>query len=161
MRPTTRELIEAIVVALEQQVTPAVADKWAASALRSAVQLLNHIALRVENEGRVLIEDNADIRRVLTGIAPVLADRSELGPLLDAISRSLAGSEPPPYDAARLSECNEEYQAAVELLLRNREALNQATGTSEWHDALRAYLARRLDREQQLYFPVFTTGPPF
>jgi hypothetical protein len=50
VRPTTRELIEAVVSSLQRDVSPHLADKWGASALRSAVQLLNHLAVRVEKE---------------------------------------------------------------------------------------------------------------
>ena len=60
VRPTTRELVDGIANALERQVSPVVQDKWAASVLRSAVQLLRHVAVRVEDEARLLVEDNAD-----------------------------------------------------------------------------------------------------
>src|SRR6266850_733991 len=46
MRPTTVELLDSIAQALEDQVLPVVQDKWGASTLRSAMQLLRHLALR-------------------------------------------------------------------------------------------------------------------
>jgi hypothetical protein len=160
MRPTSRELINAIVTALEQQVAPTVQDKWVASVLRSATQLLNHIAVRTEDEGRVLIEDNDDIRQVLEAVQPRLVGKSNVAELCAAIEQALNAAEPAAYDTAGLGVRNEAYQAAVEQLLRHRDRVRQASGGTATHDELRAYLRRRLKREHHLYFPVFT-GPPF
>ena len=66
MRPTSVELLESIAQALEDQVLPLMQDKWGASTLRSAMQLLRHLALRVPFEARILAADNEDVRRVLT-----------------------------------------------------------------------------------------------
>src|SRR5258708_12304830 len=66
MRPTTVELLESIAQALEDQVLPVIQDKWGASTLRSAMQLLRHLALRVPLEAGVLAADNDDARRILT-----------------------------------------------------------------------------------------------
>jgi len=160
MRPTTRELIESISTALERQVAPVVQDKWAASVLRSATQLLNHIALRTEDEGRVLIEDNQDVRRVLEAIRPRLAGKSGDAELSAALEQALQAADPAAHDAAGLAVRNEAYQVVVEQLLRHRDRLRQVTGGTATRDGLRAYLQRRLRREHHLYFPVFT-GPPF
>jgi len=153
-------LIESIIGALERQVAPAVQDKWASSVLRSATQLLNHIALRTESEARVLIEDNQDVRQVLEGIAPRLARGEASAALHAAVEEALHMAEAAPYDSAALDLRNEAYQVAVELVLKHRDTLQQATGDSSACDELCAYLQRRQAREHHLYFPVFT-GPPF
>lgn len=160
MRPTTRELIESIITALERQVSPVVQDKWAASVLRSASQLLKHIALRTEDEGRVLIEDNQDVRLVLEAIRRRLAGKSDDAQLSTALEQALQAADPAAHDTAALAVRNEVYQVVVEQLLRHRDRVRKATGGTDTRDELRAYLRRRLRREHHLYFPVFT-GPPF
>ena len=65
MRPTSPDLIAGVADALEWQVLPVVQDQWAASTLRSAMQLLRHLALRVEQEPRILVEEARDLRGVL------------------------------------------------------------------------------------------------
>ena len=160
MRPTNSELIASIVTALEQQVAPTVQDKWAASVLRSTTQLLNHIALRFEHQGAVLIADNEDVRQVLEAIAPRLADSAEGAQLHAVIEKVLQLPEVAAYDTDALDARNEAYQEAVEELLRRRERLIELTGDLGVVQALRAYLKRRLDREHPLYFPVFSGSPP-
>src|ERR1700689_4248537 len=65
MRPTSAELLETIAQELEDRVLPAVQDKGGAGTLRSAMQLLRHLALRVPLEPRILAEDNEDSRAAL------------------------------------------------------------------------------------------------
>lgn len=156
MRPTSGELIQSIVSALESQVAPQVQDKWAASVLRSAAQLLKHLAVRTEEEGRVLIEDNQDARQVLEAIAPRLLGAAAAVELCATMQGALNMADPAPYDSVALGVRNDAYQWAVERLVRHRDVVRDA-GV---HDELHAYLQRRLKRERHLYFPVFT-GPPF
>jgi hypothetical protein len=161
MRPSTHELLESIAVALERQVAPVVEDKWAASVLRSAVQLLGHLAVRTEGEARVLRDDNADARQLLEAIAPKLAvDRPDAAQLRVAVAQALQSEEVPLCDTADLASRNDSYQSAIELLIRNRDLVRELTRDSSTHEELRAYLKRRLAREHHMYFPSFT-GPPF
>ncbi|HWM71424.1 MAG TPA: hypothetical protein VNO35_32960 [Steroidobacteraceae bacterium] len=160
MRPTSRELIGAIVTALEQEVAPLVQDKWAASVLRSATQLLNHLSLRVEHEARVFIEDNQDVRHVLETIYRNLTVNADMASLRAALEGALQTPECPHHDVVALDARNEAYLIAVETLLKHRSLVRQATGGTSVHEQLREYMRRRLKREHHLYFPVFT-GPPF
>jgi len=160
MRPTSSELLEAVAAALEGQVAPAVQDKWAASTLRSAVQLVKHLAVRVADEHRIIDEDNADAAQVLTAIAPRLAGDPAVATLHAVVGRALQdGGDERLHDATRAAARNDAYQAAIELLVRNRDLVRTSAGAAV-HDELRAYLRRRLSREQHLYFPSLT-GPPF
>jgi len=159
MRPTSRELIEGVVAAIERDVAPGVSDRWAASALRSAVQLLNHLAVRVEKEAALLIEDNADARRVLSSISVQIGSSAAAAALRPLIEEALKTPEPPPYDPPRLDEANEALQGVIERVLRD-EALAANAQTEAIRIELHRYLRRRLEREHLLYFPVFT-GAPF
>lgn len=160
MRPRSRELIEKIVASLEADVGPHVSDRWAASALRSAVQLLNHLAVRVEVEAGVLVADNADARRVLAGLRPRLAEAGVAPEAIAAVDAALATAEPPTHDVAVLDDANEAFQAAIERVLRDRAPLQASAAGRAVHAELRDYLGRRIARERPLYFPAFT-GAPF
>ncbi len=170
MRPTTRELVDGIANALERQVSPVVQDKWAASVLRSALQLLRHVAVRVEDEARLLIDDNADAARTLEGAVRHLQPGPDSDTLRGMIASALQAPAPAPYDAVQLAEHNERLQAAIEQLLRRQGAPDapdvpdapeaSMPGEAALLGETRAYLQRRLAREQHLYFPVFSS-PPF
>jgi hypothetical protein len=160
LRPTTRELLESVALSLERDVGPQLTDKWAASTLRSAVQLLKHAAVRVEREHAILIEDNADVRSVLQSCRERLAASQDGSGWCRIIDELLVAPEPVPHDAAGLDQRNEAYQAVVEQLLRDRRALDAVPSGHEIHTDVGRYLRRRLEREQGLYFPAFT-GAPF
>ena len=94
MRPTSVELLEGIAQALEDQVLPLMQDKWGASTLRSAMQLLRHLALRVPFEARILAADNEDVRRVLTLVHDQLTQIGE-SDLASSAAAALGAREVP------------------------------------------------------------------
>jgi hypothetical protein len=73
MQPTAQQLVRSIVWSLDERVAPHVEDKWAASTLRSIHCLLEHLAVRVEAEGPLLHEDNADLAATSITLVGLLA----------------------------------------------------------------------------------------
>jgi hypothetical protein len=161
VRPTTRELLERVATALEHQVLPSVQDKWAASVLRSAVQLLGHAAVRAQDEPRILVEHIADARLLLETIAPRLeSGRAEIAALREAVSQALQIPHAAAHDVVALGLEDESLQTVIELLLRHRDVLGMTANSDQTHADVLDCLRRRLAREHQLYFPAFT-GAPF
>src|SRR5579863_6095399 len=115
MRPTTVELLESIAQALEDQVLPVVQDKWGASTLRSAMQLLRHLALRVPLEPRILAADNDDVRRILTLAHDRLTQLGETD-LAAAAAAALSPRSADPLDVVAADAQNETYLRAVESI---------------------------------------------
>jgi hypothetical protein len=158
MRPSSAELITRISEALDATVLPAITDdKWAASVVRSATTLLNHLAKRVEIEAPVLLEDNEDARATLADVENSLGKRAALQV---SIKVALAlRDDIPAWNVVALNARNREYQSAVEHILRElygtTDAAEQCT-----REVLLNYLRRRVGRERDLYFPAFM-GPPF
>lgn len=169
MQPKSRELIEGIIEVLDDRVTPAVEDRWAASSLRSIRCLLVHLATRVDNEGQVLHDDIADARAVLE-LAVVRLERSEVASDLAAeIRQGLAKvwREPGAYVAvASLAEENLVLRNFIDHLLRQLLTQPAATygggddGLVELLAEVRAYIRRQITREQPMFMPAFA-GPLF
>jgi thioredoxin-like negative regulator of GroEL len=156
MQPSARALIEAIIRSIDEVVIPVVTDKVAASSLRSARTLLDHLARRVDGEADMLRADNADALAVCSAIAarvghqavPVIAAFLEAGP-----DESPQGMTP----QAR----NEAMQKVIDATLRGLPPAGAQTGeAAEIRAMLRDYLDRRLAREREMIFPAFL-GPPF
>ena len=159
MRPTTVELLESIAQALEDQVLPVVQDKWGASTLRSAMQLLRHLALRVPLEAGILGADNDDARRILTLVGDRLRQLGETD--LGAIAAAaLSARSVDPLDVIAADALNEIYQRAIETIVAARDRLRAIDTPPQIHRTLVDYLQRRLDRERGMFVPVFLS-PPF
>jgi hypothetical protein len=161
MRPTTRALIERIAEALNDTVLPAVAhDKWAASTVRSATTLLNHLASRVEIELPVLVADNTDAAETLRAVRALLhLPSAQAEKMASVLAEGVPASA---YDLIALEARNRRCQALIEAILRAIYGQAQQDGSPEaaCRALLRDYLARRMARERDLYFPAFV-GPPF
>ena len=159
MRPTTVELLDSIAQALEEQVLPVVQDKWGASTLRSAMQLLRHLALRVPLEAGILAADNDDVRRILTLVGDRLSQLGETE-LAAAAAAALSARSVDPLDVIAADAVNETYQGAVEMIIAARDRLRTIDTPPQIHQTLVDYLQRRLDRERRMFVPVFLS-PPF
>jgi hypothetical protein len=159
MRPTTVELLDSIAQALEEQVLPVIQDKWGASTLRSAMQLLRHLALRVPLEAGILAADNDDVRRILTLVGDRLRQLGETD-LAAAAAAALSARSVDPLDVITADAVNETYQRAVEMIIAARDRLRTIDTPPQIHQTLVDYLQRRLDRERRMFVPVFLS-PPF
>ena len=159
MRPTTVELLDSIAQALEEQVLPVIQDKWGASTLRSAMQLLRHLALRVPLEAGILAADNDDVRRMLTLVGDRLRELGETD-LAAAAAAALSAHSVDPLDVIAADAVNETYQGAVEIIIAARDRLRTIDTPPQIHQTLVDYLQRRLDRERRMFVPVFLS-PPF
>jgi hypothetical protein len=159
VRPTSAELLDSIAQALEDQVLPLIQDKWGASTLRSAMQLLRHLALRVPLEPRILAADNDDVRRILTLAHDRLTQLGETD-LAAAAAAALGPRAADPLDVVAADAQNETYLRAVESIVAARDRLRAVDGPPTIHQSLIDYLQRRLERERAMFLPVFLS-PPF
>jgi hypothetical protein len=152
------ELLESIAKALEDQVLPVMQDKWGASTLRSAMQLLRHLALRVPLEPRILAADNDDVRRVLALARERLTQLGETD-LAAAAAVALGAGPADPLDVVAVDALNETYLRAVETIVAARDRLRPLDAGQTIHQSLTDYLQRRLERERDMFLPVFLSAP--
>ena len=128
MRPSSKEIIRGISWVLDKRVAPHATEAWAASSLRSISGLLKHLAVRVELEGPLLAEDNADLRALLADALPRLAGDTP-GALNDEVTATLERQwrEPEAYPTiASLEEENEALNAHLERLIHVVNAREEA-----------------------------------
>ncbi|MGE0668301.1 MAG: hypothetical protein AB7O49_17230 [Sphingomonadales bacterium] len=163
MIPTSRELIAGIARTLEQDVLPDLAGAtWTASSVRSCIMLLAHLEERVVHEGRILFEDNAELRALLGRLR---ADLS--GPLPDAaiaISAVLDGTTPPDGypEIAELDRINQTLKAALERTITALHDGRATLGDARFqalNGSILAYLAAASDREAVLFVKAATKSP--
>lgn len=151
MIPSSRELIAGIARTLENDVLPELANAtWTASSIRSCLTLLAHLEERVVHEGRILYQDNADMRALLGRLR---ADLSE--PLPEAaigISLVLDVTRPPTgYPSVEeLDATNQRLKATLEqtitALHEGRSGLGE-TRFQALNGSILAYLAAAAERD--------------
>ena len=164
MRPSARQLIEGIDWSIQQRVVTATEDKWAASTLRSVHCLLQHLAVRVEQEGELLHNDNSDLRDALSQTQTLLGTSVQWGEVCAVVSAELKLSwrSPSDYPSVKsLTAENEALRAAVDQLVRDLHPASREAPDGVEARALAVldgYLERRLLREQPLFVPAFLSS---
>ena len=158
MRPTSSEILQAIAAELETRALPELKDPWAASTVRSSLQLLRHLALRIALEPRIAADDASDVRGVLAQLQTMLS-APELGDLKFAVSAALDRPDAAQFDTAAHDANDAAAQAAIEAIVAERSRVHVVTGSTAVHDFVIAYLQRRMQRERELYLPVFVSPP--
>jgi hypothetical protein len=151
MKPTAKQLLESITWSLDNKVAPVTDDKWAASTLRSVRCLLLHLATRVDLEGQLLFDDNADLREVLRRVEKSLSPGSEWRRLIDDV---LAAEWRPASAYPTVASMTEENDAMRSLVDRLLDAL-RGTEDNTARAELEAWIRRRLLSDQPLFIPAF------
>ena len=157
MMPTTEQMLAAMQLALDEHVKPVAADnQWAASALRSVDAILNHLQVRVPNEGPFLHADNSDLLNLLgaakTQLGKVVEGQEDF---LDTAPALLSGYA----SVGDLQALNHRGRDAVDRLLRLCQSLKGDTAADAVHAVLRAYVLRHAEGESAYFFPVYVGRP--
>lgn len=165
MRPGSARILDSVIWSLERYVAPELGSPFARSVLATVGNLLRHLQLRAEREAELLWEDNGDLERVLAETLDRVGTRPELAAALgDLPERMRAVLQRPAEDAfptvARLDARSAALGSALEELIRAlgavRERFDADPVYRECRAAIRAYLARRLERDDALVTPAFT-----
>ncbi|MCG2840939.1 hypothetical protein L6Q21_08090 [Sandaracinobacter sp. RS1-74] len=156
MMPTSQQMLAAMQLALKEHVTPLVDDQWAQSALRSVDVILNHLQVRVAEEGPMLHADTSELLELLraAGTRAGYADAA-LHDFLAEAPATLAGYAR--VDA--LQALNHRGREIVDRLLLHCDAQRADAGVAGLHADLRAYLLRHADRESGFFFPTYVGRP--
>lgn len=163
MIPSSRDLIAGIARTLENDVLPELANAtWTASSIRSCIMLLAHLEERVVHEGRILHQDNADMRALLGRLR---ADLSE--PLPEAaigISLVLDVTRPPAgYPSVEeLDATNQRLKAVLEQTITALHEGRKALGEIRFqalNGSILAYLAAAAERDSIMFVKAGAKSP--
>lgn len=158
MQPTCIQIIRAIGLNLEEIILPALDQSHAKSAAVAARGLLEHVALRLEKEGRHLIEDNQEKRQLLAGLADKIENTNSLAQIgglaeLALQLREGANSTPQLAQYVSIDELTAENDALKGLLEGAIVALYKHHGDVDsasfeaLRQSIRKQLRAQLDRE--------------
>ncbi|HMO74613.1 MAG TPA: hypothetical protein PKD99_11740 [Sphingopyxis sp.] len=150
MNPSAQDILRGCVENLEELVAPELTSPHAKSAMMCARMLLNHVILRLEQEGAALAADCREKRKLLC----TLADAGEFPASLAAEIGALAADPEPDHTAvAVLTARDDAWKRLFEKALA--EPLSPAV-----RDGLRAQLAAQIGRENSYCAPALD-GPMF
>lgn len=163
MIPSSRDLIAGIARTLENDVLPELAGAtWTASSIRSCLTLLAHLEERVVHEGRILYQDNADMRSLLGRLRTDLSE-----PLPEAaigISLVLDMTRPPSgYPSVEeLDATNQRLKAVLEQTITALHEGRRTLGEDRFqalNGSILAHLATAADRDSIMFAKAATKSP--
>lgn len=150
MNPSAQDILRGCVENLEELVAPELDSPHAKSAMMCARMLINHVILRLDQEGAALAEDCREKRRLLG----TLAEAGEFPASLAAEIRAFAADlEPEHVAVGELTARDDAWKRLFEKALA--EPLSPAVRSS-----LRAQLAAQIRREAAYTLPALD-GPMF
>lgn len=149
IHPGVPQILASVIDAVERDIAPAVQDEYAASLCRTVAQLLRAVRVRVEAEPRALVEDNAELRRLLADWRDELPDH-----VRPQVAEAVAREPQPCYPA--LAELQEDALRLRAALVSVIEAVPQQDHPVRV--AARCYLRHQLERERAWQQDAFT-GP--
>jgi hypothetical protein len=157
LRPRSDEILRSVLWSFEEFIEPDLSDPYAISVGHTIVNLLRHLALRVELEPPALFAGNVELRDVLTDVA-AYARRAGAVELVEDVEAALAAAPASEYpSAARLADDALALRGALDRAIR---ALQAAPSQSEEYAALRArirdWIGRALQREADWIVPAFS-----
>lgn len=171
MRPYPDELLRSMRRSLNEVIIPNLADDWARYVAKGMEKIIVHLELRSLHEPTFLVQDTAELKELLAGLADDLAGEplaasDALLALADDLRATAAAPPVEGVDVRTLTEANEAQRAALVRAIETMEiAARSDPAVGERLEALRermrAFIRRELDRDIQLAEPTFMLfGPP-
>lgn len=164
MRPDCHTILDSVIASLETYVLPKVEDDFAISILKTTGNLLRHVQIRIAEEPALLHEDLNDLMETLADIharvrgAPELQEALGLSDLSD--TRDGPDGQFVGLDVLQLrwDASNHDLDVILQRLSAVRARFAGDEAYLSIRTAIRAYLARHLNREERLISPAFTGG---
>jgi hypothetical protein len=157
LRPRSDEILRSVLWSFEEFIVPELTDAYAVSVGHTIVNLLRHLALRVELEPPALYAGNAELRELLADVA-AYARVSGADDLAEDVESTLVAAAPvSDYpSASRLADDALALRGALDRAIR---VLQGAPSEAAEYLALRArirdWIGRALEREADWIVPAF------
>lgn len=165
LRPRTDEIVNSVLWSFEELVVPELEDPYAVSVAHTIVNLLRHVALRVELEPPALFAGNQELRALLGEVAAYAraSGSSRLAGIppdvQEALDASADGASGYP-SASRLADDATTLRWALDRSIRAlqdaRADLGGTDGYAEVRRRIREVIARQLEREATWVVPAFS-----
>ena len=162
MRPSAEEIVRSIAATFDEYLLPEIDEPFAHSLALTVSNLLRHVALRLEQEGPMLVAEIADLRAVLAEIQAFAG----ASPGCDAVLARVApacGARPRDGSYVGISDLHDEatelgwaLQHAIHALDGAAPTVATLDGYAEVRQSIRRHLRRSLEREGALIVPAFT-----
>ena len=161
--PTSVDVLRCVERTLETVIAPTLTGNGERSALATIGHLLRHVALRIEIEGQLLVEDIAVVRPLLAQVDAYLASAAPQDPetaTLHARLAALLGSPSQMHGYRSVANLTEEVTALRQgvcdsLLYVQTRASDANPPAKVVHDALLGYLAWEVAQEAKIIDPAF------
>lgn len=169
IHPTCAEVLATIQTGFEQQIVPALDNPEARSAAATIGHLLRHVALRIECEGQILLDDIGRLEALLARIAAWFDDvgAGDAGAGDTGAIRKVLGQGLPAGTWPSLTLLGERALALRGALVAAQEALHLLApghgddpGYASLRQAIRDYITAQLADEGRLIAPAFKGKGP-
>lgn len=157
IHPSCAEVLATIQTGFEEQVVPHLHDIEARSAAATIGHLLRHVALRIEHEGQILLDDIARLEALLGGIAAWFETCGAGDPR--AIRAALTDDSPQGVYPG-LGLLGERAMRLRGALVKAQEVLHGLPDDGGLREAVRGYIAAQLAEEARLIEPAFRGKGP-
>jgi hypothetical protein len=165
MRPRADEILRSVVATFDEYVAPDVNDPFAKSLALTMSNLMRNVALRIDQEGQALFDDNRQLREVLADVRSYLeaSPGGRFDPqakeISDALTREHYGPGVYPSLALVTDEATDlrwALQHAIRALESARPELGEQQEYRALREEIRRYLRASLEREMAFIVPAFT-----
>jgi hypothetical protein len=165
MRPRADEMLRSVIATFDEYVAPDVSDPFAKSLALTISNLMRNVALRIDQEGQSLFDDNREVRAVLEGVHSYFETAvggrfdAQAKEIADALTREHYGPGVYPSLALVTEEATDlrwALQHAIRALESARPDLGAQPDYQELRRGIRRYLRASLEREMPFIVPAFT-----
>lgn len=157
LRPRSDEILQSVLWSFEEFIVPELEDEYAISVSHTIVNLLRHLALRVELEPPALYAGNSELRELLGDVA-AYARGEGAGELVAEIETALVAAAPArDYpSASRLADDALALRGALDRAIRGLQAApSESAEYLTLRARIREWIGRALEREAEWIVPAF------
>lgn len=156
MRPTVEELIEGMAYTFSNAIVPELspnASQWARRMSDSLSGLFHHLLVRLEREADLALQENKDLKELLTMLAAHPQAADTLNGVADEFRRQAATEIPLIPDPKAVAAQNVALNGILQDAIEAMEAAAKVSGSDafvEERRRIRRYLKQQLDRELEV-----------
>jgi hypothetical protein len=160
IHPSATDILKTIDATIEAKIIPSLKDLDGRSAITTVRHLLRLVRVRIEEEGQILTDDIAALRKLLPGVRDYLTTLGTGSEVVTKIDAALAPNAEDRYPSLdRLAEeagaMREAVYQALKHLQTVRDERKDDAGYRAVRTAIRDYTVWQNEQERKLIAPAF------